>query len=154
MDKKKCVVVYGMKEENLPHRFERERSERLNVGKVVNEVKSEGSNLENEIEEFRRLGKYVPGKMRPLKIKFKSQIDAEEALAGASRLAKREEYKSVWIKKDLNEEERAKESEIWQEAKTKNGTRTESEKKVFYWKVMDMKLRKWYIRPRGEGDEN
>ena len=154
VDKKKCVVIFGMKEDEEPNRFERERVERANITKTLMEVKREDSKLENEVEEFRRLGKYVQGKSRPLKIKFKSQVDAEEALAGASKLAKKEETKNIWIKKDLNREERAKVSELWTEATAKNEERTEEEKKVFYWKVTNMKIRKWYLRTRTEGSED
>lgn len=63
--------------------------ERINIAKIVREIKSNGSNLENENEEFQRLGKYVQEKTWPLKIMFKSLIDAEETLAEANRLEKK-----------------------------------------------------------------
>ena len=43
-------------------------------------------------------------------------------------------------------EEREKERDLRDEAKEKNERRTETGKKKFYWRVLDMKLRKWYIR--------
>ena len=39
-------------------------------------------------------------------IKFKSQKDVEEALAGAWRLAREAALKNVWLRRDLNEKER------------------------------------------------
>ena len=42
-------------------------------------------------------------------------------------------------------EEREKERELRDEVKEKNERRTETGKKKFYWRVLDMKLRKWYI---------
>ena len=51
----------------------------------------------------------------------------------------------------MNEEERAKLNELWDEAKEKKN-RTEAEKMRFYWKVKDMKLRKWYIRKEKSGE--
>ena len=154
VDKKKCVLVFGMKEDNIPHRLQREKVEKENISEIIKEIKSDESNLENEIEEHRRLGKFEPGKRRPVKIKFKSQSDAEEALAGACKLARKENLKNIWIKKDLNEEERVKTNQLWTEAKTKNEERTEAQKKIFYWKVMDMKIRKWYIKPRVQGGDS
>ena len=45
----------------------------------------------------------MQGKSRRLKVKFKSQVDVEEALVAASKLAKKkEETKNIWIKKELN----------------------------------------------------
>ena len=93
-----------------------------------------------------RLGKYVEGKSRPMKIRLRSQASAEEVMAGSWRLAGKDEYKRVWLRNDLNEEERAKLSQLWETAKEKNLTRTAEEEVKFYWKVKDMKLRKWYIR--------
>ena len=39
-------------------------------------------------------------------------------------------YKKVWVKKDMNKEERAIENELRREAKEKNEARTETEEKV------------------------
>ena len=50
----------------------------------------------------------------------------------------------------MNTEEREKERNLRIEAKEKNEGRTEMEKKNFYQRVMDMKMRKWYIREREE----
>ena len=48
----------------------------------------------------------------------------------------------------MNEEERQKINELIKEAKEKNENRTEEEKKKFYWKVKDERLRKWYLTKR------
>ena len=45
----------------------------------------------------------------------------------------------------MNEEERAKMTEMVKEMKTKNDMRTETEKEKFYWKIRDQILRKWFI---------
>ena len=55
-----------------------------------------------------------------------------------------EEYKKVWIRKDMNKEEREEENELKKSAKEKNEARTEMEKRKFYWRVIDLRLRKWY----------
>ena len=65
-------------------------------------------------------------------------------MAGSWRLARKERFKKVWLRRDLNEEERVKLNDLWEEAKEKNIT--EVEKMRLYWEVKDMKFRKWYIR--------
>ena len=97
------------------------------------------------VEEWYRVGKYNEQKSRPLKVKFVSQTQAEEVLNGSWRLAGKEEYKAIWINKDLDEEERLKTRELVTEARLKNDLRTEEEKGKFYWRVRDLKLKKKYI---------
>ena len=136
-----------MKEEALPIRNVREQHERKVAEEVVEAVCEEqdgGSKISEEIEEVFRLGKYEENKSRPLKIRLRSQVAAEELVARSWKLASRECYKKVWLRRDLNEEERGKVNALWNEAKEKNMNRSETEKKSFYWRVIDMKLRKWY----------
>lgn len=96
------------------------------------------------------MGKYNEGGKRPLKVKIISQVTVEEILARTGKLAGHQDYKDIWIKKDMNLEERDKEKNLRTEAKEKNEQRTETEKKMLYWRVMDMRLRKWYLRGREE----
>ena len=60
---------------------------------------------------------------------------AEEVIAGAWRLSKKEETKKIWIRRALNEEERAKVNELWEEAKEKKESRTEAEKKRLFHRI-------------------
>ena len=69
---------------------------------------------------------------------------AEEILTKAWKLARTMKYKQVWVKEDMNREEKAAENELRREANEKNKARTETEKKRLYWRVLDMRLRKWY----------
>jgi len=41
-----------------------------------------------------------------MKVKFRSQVKACKILSRAWKLAQREEYKKIWIRRDMNEEER------------------------------------------------
>lgn len=61
------------------------------------------------MEEVTRISKYAEGGQRPLKVTFKAQITAEELLARSWGLSKKEEYKNIWIKRDMNMEENIKE---------------------------------------------
>ena len=147
VEKKKCVIVFGLNEEMLPIRQERETREKSVAKGVLRSVQGEDDEAREiceEIEEVTRIGKFEEGKQRPMRIRLRSQVTAERVLAGSWRLASKEEYKKVWVRRDLNEDERAKLGELWNEAKEKNQNRTETEKRRFYWRVIDMRLRKWY----------
>ena len=151
VDKKKCLVIYGLNEKKNKIRFAREKEEKELVKEIIRVVQDEGQNLEAEIEEIHRIGKYNEGGKRPLKVKMTSQMKVEEILARSGKLAEYHECKDIWIKRDMNLEEREKEKQLRSEARQKNEQRSESEMRKFYWRVLDMRLRKWYLREREEG---
>ncbi|MPC38836.1 hypothetical protein E2C01_032352 [Portunus trituberculatus] len=80
---------------------------------------------------------------------MRSQVDVEEIMASKGKLANDTEHKDIWIKRDMNLEEREKEK-VLSEAKENNKKRTEIEKKNFYWRVLNMRLKKWYLRKKEE----
>ncbi len=92
-------MVFGLKEECTLQWTEREKKENICVEKLVGALQEE-KELIGEIEEIKRLGRYVKGGQRPMKIRFRSQVAAEETLSKSWKLAKVEEYIQVWIKKD------------------------------------------------------
>ena len=124
VDKKKCIIIYGLKEETEPIRTKREKEQRMVVDDVVRHVQDESDEWVNEIEEVHRLGKYKEGEARPLKVKFRAQSTAVEVISNAWKLDRVERYKKVWIKRDMNEE-RQKINELIKEAKEKNENRSE-----------------------------
>ena len=146
VDKVKCVILFGVKEENIVDRLERERKEKEKIRKIVTEGVEDEERAMGQVEEFYRIGKFEENKDRPLKIKFATQIQAEEVINGAWKLASKVEWKKVWINRDLDEEERVKQRELIGEAKEKNDSRTEEERKKFYWKVVDLKIRRKYYK--------
>ncbi len=46
----------------------------------------------------------------------------------------------------MNEEERNKVKELKEEAKTKNEERTQEQAERYIWRVIDMKMRKWWLK--------
>ena len=114
--------------------------EQTKINEIIAEVVEDGESAMSSVEEQYRIGKYEENKNRPIKLKFATQALAEEVIRGAWRLSKKDEYKGVWINRDLDEVERVKQKELVNEAKEKNDIRTEEEKKEFYWKVLDLKL--------------
>ena len=148
VEKKKCLIMFGVKEIKMSSKLLREREEVKKIKEILASLNDEEENekYEDEVEEVRRLGRFVQGGVRPIKIRFKSQIAAEELLYRAGRFSKSDQYKDVWLKRDLDEEERSKMKELSQCAKDRNEKRTEEEKKEFFWRILDMRLVKWYVR--------
>ncbi len=68
----------------------------------------EDSQVVKQVEEFHRIGKYEEEKMRPIRIRFSTQVQAEEVINGSWRLSEDEEYKNVWINRDMEKIERIK----------------------------------------------
>ena len=101
VDKKKCVVVFGVIEKRNPVKFVRDREDMEIAKGVINKIQDENQELEKDTEEVFRIGKYVEGRHRPIKIKLKSQTTVEELLARSARLASKEETKDIWIKRDM-----------------------------------------------------
>ena len=148
VDKKKCLVMFGVQEIKKSSKLLREREEVKKAKDIIASLNNEEENekYEDEVDEVRRLGRYVQGGARPIKIRFKSQVAAEELVCRAGRFSKSEAYKNVWLKRDLDEEERNKMKELNQCAKVKNEERSEEEKKEFFWRVLDMRVIKWYLK--------
>ena len=78
----------------------------MKTKKVIQQVQDDTQSLELEVEETHRYSKYSEGNTRPLKGRMRSQLAVEEITARAVRLAQTEEHKNVWIKRDMNLEER------------------------------------------------
>ncbi|MPC67732.1 hypothetical protein E2C01_061915 [Portunus trituberculatus] len=65
--------------------------------------------LDLEVEEVIRLGRYSKGGRRPMKVKMRSQVAVEEIMARKGKLADDVDHKEIWIKRDMNLEEMEKE---------------------------------------------
>ncbi len=79
----------------------------------------EDSQVVKQVEEFHRIGKHTEEKMKHIRIRFATQVQAEEVINGSWRLSEDEEYKNVWINRDMDETERLKQKELVNEAKQK-----------------------------------
>ena len=145
VDKVKCVVIFGIKEEKNVNRLEREQKEKEKVNEVLKEVIDENQPM-GMVEEVYRIGKFEEGKYRPIKIKFTTQARAEEVISNAPKLAGKEKFKKVWINRDMDRDERNVLKTLVEQAKQKNLERTEEEQEQFYYQVRDLKIRKRLIR--------
>ena len=143
-EKKKSVIIIGVEEEKLPVRVHRERVEMEKVKNILDNLGQE-RNLKEEVDDLVRLGKYKEGEHRPLKLIFKSQSATEEALSLGWKLKESENFKNIYIRRNMNQEERQKLKEQLNDIKEKNDGRNEEEKKNFYWKLRNGKIVKWWI---------
>ncbi|MPC86860.1 hypothetical protein E2C01_081697 [Portunus trituberculatus] len=116
---------------------------------IINQVQDNTQKLDQEVKEMIRLGIYSEGVRRPMKVRMRSQVGVEEIMARKGKLADDTEHKDIWIKRNMNLEEREKEKVLRSEAKEKEKDR-DHEKKKFYWWVLDMRLKKWYRRKKEE----
>ena len=91
VDKKKCLVIFGLKEKKNLNKYVREREERELVKKIIQTVQESTQELEKDVEETYRIGKYIEGGKRPLKVRMRSQVTVEEILAKTGKLAQRME---------------------------------------------------------------
>ena len=144
VQKKMCVVIFGDKEKNIPNRVIREREELKRAKEILGKVmeEEEDENRDIHIEEIHRIGKYT----RPMKIRLNSQAAAEFILKRTGLLRKAEGMKDIYIRREMNEEERNKVKELKEEAKAKHEERTKEQAEKFIWRVVDMKIRKWWLK--------
>ena len=132
---------------NLTNWQDRRDKENNRIKYLLNKISDENDeSLYNEIEERVRLGAHEEGKSRPLKLKFKSQVAAEALLRKAWKLKDHVDTKSIYIRKNMTQEERTKIKELVNEVKEKNEARNEEEKTKFFWKVRNGRLKKWWIK--------
>ena len=138
-------MLFGLKEEKIMNRTEREQKEKDSLGEVMRLV-TEDDQAVGAVEEFHRIGTFEEGKERPMRVKFATQAMAETVINSTWRLSGVERYKRVWINRDMDRQEREELRELVEEARQKNSQRTEEERKQFYWKVRDLRLRRIYVR--------
>ncbi|MPC67751.1 hypothetical protein E2C01_061934 [Portunus trituberculatus] len=116
---------------------------------VIKQVQDCTQELDQEVEEVIRLGRYSEGGRRPMKVRMISQVAAEEIMARKGKLADDTEYKDMWIKREVNLEKREKEKVLRSELKLrKKKQEKDIEKNNFYWRVLDMRLKKWYLQKK------
>ncbi|MPC77261.1 hypothetical protein E2C01_071712 [Portunus trituberculatus] len=123
VDKKKSFMIFGMKEKKNLNKFTREREESELAKTVIKRVQDSAQELDQEVEQVTRLGRYSEGGRRPMKVKMRSQVAVEESMARKGKLADDTEHKDIWIKRNMNLKEREKEKVLRSEAKGKKKTR-------------------------------
>ena len=140
------MVIFGDREEEEKLTNVRVEKNMKRVKEIVNKLDTEGNSWGNEIEEVKRIGIYKKGESRPFRVKFNNERTVHNILKDSWKLSKVKGYERLMIRKDLNEEEREKLKMMKDQVKVKNEERSEEERKVFFWRIKDMRVRKWYIK--------
>ena len=146
-EQKKCVVMFGVKEEKNPDKVIRERYE---INKIRSILSGLGEDwVQDEVEEIVRLGRYIEGRSRPMKVRLYSQAAAEEILRNSWKLKELEPYKKVFIRRNMTEEERDKLNELITTVRQKNEERTDEERNQFFWRIKNEIILKCWIQETG-----
>ena len=154
-EKKKSVIIFGLEEKKITYKPKRVKEELKSVRDLLKTLNDEDRNkLEDEVEEIHRMGQYKEGTTRPVKVLLRSQNVTEEILYRTSKLREMEGCENIYIRRNRNEEERRRHNELVSEAKEKNNDRSKEEEKIFFWKVVGNRVRKWFIREREEESKN
>ncbi len=144
IDTNNSIVIFGTKEHDLKNRIEKDKSEMKVIRVILRDLELE----ENSMEQYARLGKFEPKKNRPLKVTFKNSSVVESVMRKVKTLKENPQYQGVWINRCLCKEDRDKLREKIEEAKEKNDQRSEDEKLQFFYKVIGLQVKKWYISHR------
>ena len=146
-EKKRSIVVSGLKEENIRNWQERKRMEEERIKNLFSKI-SEEEDVFVEVEDYIRLGKYEEGKSRAMKIRLKSQVTAERLISMSWKLKDTQETRMIYVKRNMTQEERVRMRELITEARERNEARSEDDKTKFFWKVRNEKVWKWWINGR------
>lgn len=103
VERNKCVLLFGDVEEHIPIRKNKEEADMARTKSIFNAINEEGGEWERDIEEVKRVGKYIKEKSRPIKVQFKSKKTVEEIMTVTWRLSKNDELKHVVIRRDLKQ---------------------------------------------------
>lgn len=135
-----------MKEDDIPSKIDRDKKEMEKITSLLKVVTEEEDDI--GIEEFTRLGRYEPGKTRPLKVVLQTSNMVEIILRNVKKIKQSEQWKHIWVNRCLTREDRDKLREKVQEAKPKNKDRSPEEEAHFFYKVTGMQVKKMCYRTR------
>lgn len=146
VERDRCVVVFGVQEKEEKDRIQRSQRDSNKVKEIVKKIDEEEMGWDEDILEVTRMGEYKKEGFRPIRVKFGRKRTAQAVQAWVWKLSRKEGYQRILVRKDLNEEERGQLKAMIEEVKEKNDRRTEAEKQDFYWRVKDMRVKKWFIK--------
>ena len=73
-EKKKNVMIYGLKKKVIPMRTKRKKEETKCIKEILKQLNDEDENtkFEEEVEQVMRLGPYIEVGVRPIKLRLKT----------------------------------------------------------------------------------
>lgn len=117
--RKNNLVFHGMKEPGVISLDTTDLGSKHPDQELVEEVLKTGLRLDatRHIEEVQRIGKYVPGKCRPLRVKIKTYESKVEILKRAAELKSVDTFAKIFIARDLTRKQQAFDKDLRQHAK-------------------------------------
>ena len=147
-DKNRCIMIIGDIEGHQEVRYERVKERKARVIEILKKMSDGNDSWFGEITGVRRLGRYVKNTSRPIRVEFNSRKVAKEVLGCSWRLRFVADHEKIFLRQDLNKEEREKLGYMLQDVKVRNDQRSEEQKEMFFWRVRNMRIRKWFINRR------
>ena len=147
-DKNKSIVIIGDIEGHQEDRYKRARERRDRVNHILGKMSDGNSFWASQVVETRRIGRYERNSSRPIRVKFRSKTVAEEVLGASWKLSYEANYRKIYLRQDLDKDERERLGDMLKQVKVLNEHRSEEEKQDFFWRVKHMRIRQWFINWR------
>lgn len=147
VDMNKAIVIHGLEDKEIRDRITRDKEEIKNITEIVTSITKDEEG-EVEMEEFHRLGRYESNQTRPLKVILTQSNMVETVLKNARKLKDSDEWNHIRIHRCLTKEDRELLKDKREEAKQKNEDRTDEEERHFFYRVVGMQVKKWWITRR------
>ena len=149
--RKNNVIIYNLDEPQGSNKEERLTKDKKSLRDLCDEIDVK-LNLDEDCKFVTRLGKFDKEKTRPMLVGLHNDDIKRSILSNARKLNKTKD--NIKISHDLTNQQRSEEKELLNEAETKNGERTEEEKRSFKFQVVGRKGEKRIARVPIEEDEN
>lgn len=98
------VIIFGSKEKDIKSRTDKDNEKEKFIREMSENIAVRPQKI--MVVEFHKLGKQEKRKLRPIKVKFQSNLKGDEVIRFARKLNDREENKQVKIGRDQNKENR------------------------------------------------
>ena len=146
---KDCMVIYGVKESKEKEMAKNREEDMEVVKEIAAEINVE---LKGGVQVKFRSGRVVGDKPRPLVVRFEDDETREAMLTNARRLARKEEWKRVFLGPELTwrqrEEARKEETKLREDADRRTADATaaaaaKNEERVGKFVVVGQRGRRW-----------
>ena len=146
------IIAFSVEEKEEKNLRTRLANEREMVTKILKAMDQEWE--EQGLIGHRRIGKFTPGKPRPLKITLSTNQQATNFIQKAKMLKEHTQLKEVGIRQNLCKADREILRASVQEMKSKNNERTAEERETFFWSIRNLKAVRITIHHQTETGEN
>ena len=112
VDMEKSIVFFGVEQENITNRIDRDKMELRKIVDLLKVILEEDDDI--RIEELQRLGRYVK-KCKQTTVTLQSSSMVETVLKNVKKIKHSDQWKHVWVNRCLTKEDIVKLREKVQE---------------------------------------